>query len=253
VIDLEQLSKGLNFIEFSGYDLDGQSMVSSRIDFQGRIAGNTFEPGRAFIDVTDKMTVQTSYKAILNVSQNGVRFVPATMEVVLATATRTVARIPVIRANKPACKTEVITHTPTPVTFVPPHKSGDGDFTGNGPAVVATAELWSTDGEVKAHLYMSAAEVGGDKTVVEGTRDETLYTVKSGWVIRKVLSATESEVAYTDRDANDDVFEGGNGPVSRWTFMGDNAGIDVGRTRVTANFNPLRIELVQVADCGYPP
>lgn len=133
--------------------------------------------------------------------------------------------------------------------FTPNHTRGDAEYNGHGPEVEASVRLRidSYGQSLVSYTVFRAVETTHDWTTAQGDRSESIYFAPRGTYIRGILSDTQSDYSYTDRDHTADVYRLGSGElVESFRFVGDSSGLDAGRTTgVQAFFNPIYIELCQ--------
>ncbi len=122
--------------------------------------------------------------------------------------------------------------TPESITRqCPTHIGGDREFKGHGPDVTvrATLSIRNSNTEVWVNLYLHAKETRSDWTEAEGSWDKKLWTVDSGFKIKRIESDISSNASYrdTDHDLDRPSVRGGS-LVDRFEVMGDTGGNDVG-------------------------
>lgn len=231
----------LTHVEFYGYDFTAAANLAVFLE----------RTGGTRVNVTDKLDRPTHYAMTLKFGPTGVQLDAASNRFVLEWDNRQISTIAVIQPATPVCQSRLVTLPTTRVTFAPPHTRGNADFSGNGPRVTAMVTLVTTAQEFRARVYMRARETEHDWTTAEGMREFPLFVPDPGWRIERVVGNQVSTHSYTDGDhAMDSFDQGSGGPVRRLDFVGDTRGNEAGtRTQVEATFNPLRVELVQTADC----
>jgi hypothetical protein len=122
-----------------------------------------------------------------------------------------------------------------PVTgfYIPPHiGTGDADFAGNGPDVLARANLTGIGtNRLSVTIFMDAIETQSDFTRARGTSPQFLiYVAPAGQCITSVNRGTFDELRYRDTDHDVDVFGGqvAGSFIQQWRVTGDTAGNEAG-------------------------
>jgi hypothetical protein len=122
-----------------------------------------------------------------------------------------------------------------PVTgfYIPPHiGAGDADFAGNGPDVLARANLTGIGtNRLSVTIFMDAIETQSDFTHAHGTSPQFLiYVAPAGQCITSVNRGTFDELRYRDTDHDVDVFGGqvAGSFIQQWRVTGDTAGNEAG-------------------------
>lgn len=240
-----------DFVELSGYDLDEQD-----IRFLIKGDGETR-------DITSEVAISTQhYTRTIPFGQNAVRIERSDRSIVVATADKIIAEIPIIEPGLPPCGTKTIRgFTPSPMDVMPKNESGDNEFHGNGPEIEVKASLAISESKevVTATISMRADETGGankeDLTKSFDEESAVVYPGEQGWRITSLSSLTidnETLNLFQD-DGHASMQRNGDpsGPVRLWTIFGDVKGLDVGsETRLTVTFQPIDIELEQVDGCS---
>ncbi|MDH4275825.1 MAG: hypothetical protein OEW08_12380 [Gammaproteobacteria bacterium] len=239
-VDRSLVPQRLNKMEFYGYNFDTVGAIKVSLEGAGTKA-----------DVTDKLDKPTHYAMTLKFGANGVQLNDKSQRFIVELNGIPFSTIGVIQPQTPVCKTKVQTIDAGKVTFVPPHTRGDTEFGGHGPNVYSKISLQKTNNALSSTVYMKAVETKSDWTTAEGSKEFPLYTVDPGWRINSIVGTTSTSHNYTDSNHTNDVFNlGAGGPVSRLVYVGDTDGKEAGtRTQVEATFNPIRLELVETADC----
>jgi hypothetical protein len=141
-------------------------------------------------------------------------------------------------------------------SYHPPKIKGDREFGGHV-SINVSVSLFVENNAVKATIYMSAEERANDDSTAQGTSDPiTLYTPEPGWVIRRILSNTESVLPeYRDKDHGVEEFQRpSNEPVEKYWVIGDTSGDDIGYedgdTGVTVDFRDITVEVIQAEGCA---
>jgi hypothetical protein len=156
------------------------------------------------------------------------------------------------------CETENLTVSPIvrSETFHPRKTKGDREFGGHV-SINVSVSLYVENNAVMATIYMSAEERVNDDSTAEGfSNPVTLYTPEPGWVIRRILSNTESVLPeYRDTDHGVDEFiRPSNDPVEMYSVIGDTSGNDIGQeegdTGVTVDFRDISVEVIQAENCA---
>ncbi len=243
-IDRSLVPQRLNNIAFYGYDFD-------RTDIRARLINSNGQR-----DVSASLSKPTHYHMVLNLGGNGVPLTDKSQKVKIFYANTLLSELPVIQPATPVCKTKVITVPGSTITYMPPHTRGDREFDGHGPKVSSSIRLEKkTDGSaVTVRLSMRAVETKSDWSTAEGSKVLTFYTAPSGWKVDSIEGETQFVHSYIDGDHTDDVFNFGAGSlVNRITYRGDHKGKDAGvYTQMEAHFNPVRLQLVETANCVSP-
>jgi hypothetical protein len=240
-VDRSLVPGRLTHVEFYGYDFTAAANLAVFLE----------RAGGSRVNVTSQLDRPTHYAMTLKFGATGVQLDAASSRFVLEWDNRQISTIAVIQPATPVCQSRLITLPTARVTFTPPHTRGNADFSGNGPRVAASVTLVVTPQELRARVYMRARETKHDWTTAEGTREFPLFVPDPGWRIERVVGNQASTHSYTDSDHAIDSFDlGSGGPVRRLEVTGDTRGSEAGtRTQVEVTFNPLRVELVQTADC----
>lgn len=229
-----------NKLEFFGYDFDTIPITVTLHNQSGTV------------DVSNYLDRLTHYHMTLNLGANGVPLTSTSNRITLEWQGKQISSIAIIQPTTPVCRerTEVYARD-TYLSFTPPHTRGDREYKGHGPRVWATAQWAHDEARVSVRLWMKAEETESDWTTAEGDRVETYYTAPPGWRIESVLGSLDSSAYYIDTDHSEDRIGGGpSGPVREFVFRGDRAGDEAGTyTGVDVYFNPLTVELVEVANC----
>ncbi len=147
----------------------------------------------------------------------------------------TVTNVPVLRI-------------PVSGRFIPPKVgTGNNDFEGHGPDIVATATLNVIDSgrRLAIVLCMRAKATPGDLTEVNGCSVPFLiFVAPVGECVRNVSVGTFDEIRYTDDDHADDVLPSviPNTFVSVWNIVGDTNGNEAGtKTGVSIGTNGFSV------------
>ena len=258
-IDRSLVPGRVNRVEFYGYDFD-------RTDIRARLVNSN---GKR--DITTHLSKPTHYHMVLNLGGNGVPLSGKSQKIRVFYGSEMLSELPVIQPATPICKTDVVevggatstsststgsARTENIITYMPPHTRGDKDFYGHGPKVDTSVRLIrKPDGSgVTVRLHMKARETKKDWTTAEGTSEFPFYTPPQGWRVESIEGPTFFHHSYTDNDHTEDVFNfGSGGPVKRITYRGDHKGKDAGvHTQMEVAFNPVRIHLVETANCVSP-
>ncbi len=132
---------------------------------------------------------------------------------------------------------------PTPV-FRPDHIAGDREFAGNGPQVDAWANIYPLGSKIYVNYGVTFQETGG-ATLFEGS--DTGECADAGKEIIEILSDTEGEISFTDRDTTVNVAVGGaSGLIRKARIQGDtNSGIFSGNDDpwIQLYFNPIKVSV----------
>jgi hypothetical protein len=122
-----------------------------------------------------------------------------------------------------------------PVTgvYVPPRVgSGDADFAGHGPNLLADARLNGIgSNRLSVTIFVDATETESDFTHARGTSPQfVIYVAPTGQCIVSVNRGTFDELQYRDTDHDVDVFGGQvvGSFVQQWRAVGDTAGNEAG-------------------------
>jgi len=138
--------------------------------------------------------------------------------------------------------------TPDPIKGkYPPRTRGDGEFFGNGPHVLAKAELYIKENEIWVKLSLTETETRSDWTTFDGTWDEKIWTAPDGNTIKEILSpqSLSSTAEYTDTNDDLDVptVKPPDGPVRSFEIMGDQFGQD--HPFMNVYFNEISVKIKQ--------
>lgn len=122
--------------------------------------------------------------------------------------------------------------------------SGDTEFFGNGPDVEIRGAYKIVDEGVEFSLSMSAQETGSGDTHLYKKTKYMVYQVPKGWKVQSIQSQSQQRYRYIDRDFGVDRQEfGSHSLFKRLDIVGSAFGNDLGKTRVTAVLNPLRLRI----------
>jgi hypothetical protein len=245
-IDRALVPARLNVLEIYGYDFDTTPIT---VLLQST-SGTT--------DVSHILNKPTHYHMTLTLGgSTGVQLDAASQRLILKWSGREISSIAVIQPVTPVCRTQIVQKQPSSFTFVPPHTRGDTEYNGHGPKTYAEVQLVNNGTSVVAKGYMKAEETKDDWTTAEGRWSETVFVPDPGWRVSQLLVGTQSGCAsfsscmtYTDSNHDPDIFAAGNGPVSRFEFVGDTDGDEAGtRTKVTVTYNVLKFEETETGNC----
>ena len=207
-IDMNLPVERRNKLEFYGYDFDMTGIQVLLVD------------GSNQIDVSNKLDQPTHYHMTLNLGSNGVPVSANSMRLILRWNDRDISTIGIIQKSPEICETSFHTFQPATVSYMPPLTRGDKEFDGHGPNVYASVNLINTGNELRAKVYMRAAETRSDYTTGEGSREFVLYTADPGKKIESLVTSTSAAYSYIDNNHDADEFPG-TGPVRKFRFMGD--------------------------------
>jgi hypothetical protein len=116
--------------------------------------------------------------------------------------------------------------------YIPPRITGDADFAGHGPDILARGTLVGVgSNRLWVQIFMDARETTSDFTRARGTSQLFLiYVAPAGQCVRSVSRGTFEEIQYRDTDHAVDDFPGQvtNSFVRDWSFVGDTAGNEAG-------------------------
>jgi hypothetical protein len=245
-IDRSLVPTRLNVLEIYGYDFD-----TTPVSVLHQTTAGT-------VDVSSILNKPTHYHMTLTLGgTTGVQLTDKSQKLILKWSGKEISTIAVIQPVTPVCKVRTNQKQPNGFTFIPPHTVGDSEYNGHGPNVTAYVQLINHGSSVEAKTYMRARETTSDWTTAEGTRSDTVYIPDPGWRVSQILvgnpsgcSAFTSCISYTDTNHDPDIFAGGNGPVSRFEFLGDTDGDEAGtKTKVTVTYNVLKFEETETANC----
>ncbi len=123
-------------------------------------------------------------------------------------------------------------YPPGPIFRPPRVGTGDADFAGHGPDVVADATLIGIGTRnLYVELGMTAVETRSDFTRVSGDSGLVLlYRALAGWCVQGVSHGTFDELRYVDTDHSVDGFTGqiSGSFVQSWEVVGDTSGTEAG-------------------------
>ncbi len=165
--------------------------------------------------------------------------------------------------SPPACQHKTFTYSlASSMEFKPQNNTkGDKDFSGNGPSVVISVNLRpvifsKTKFVFNLEVSMSAIETISDFTTISDSWvQENAFIVQfdSGYEFEDYISRYTDELHYTDYNNDPDTKlpdnSNGLGPVNKFIVVGDTDGNDLGKTKVTIYFNPLKFKIKQVSNC----
>jgi hypothetical protein len=246
-VDRALVPDRLNRLELFGYDFDTLPITVLVEQSNG-----------TQLDVTQALNRPTHYHLTLTLGgPNGLPLTSDSQRLLLKWNNRVISTISVIQPATPVCRTELRAQRPNSLEFIPRHTRGDRDFDGSGPAVNASVQLRNNGSSISATLFMRAVETESDFTTAEGSITEEIILAEPGWRITQLRVGQQggcppltSCFSYTDSNHGRDVFSVGNGPVSRFEFVGDTEGDEAGvQTGVRANFNTIQYEVTQTANC----
>jgi hypothetical protein len=241
-IDRESVPEHIRQVEFYGYDLSSANNLRVFLERSGSNRS----------DVTNKLDRPTHYAMTLKFGASGVQLDNTSERFILEWDGRPISTIAIIQPTTPICREKVLPFTPGKITYTPPRVgSGDSDFKGHGPQVIASVSILIAPTALRARVYMNAKETKSDWTQVSGQEVFPVYNVEPGWRIEGVNGPLFSHYKYTDSDHEKDSFNvGSGGPVKNFAFIGDTKGDEAGSdTQVEVTFNQLAVELVEAANC----
>ena len=242
-IDMALAPNRRNKIEFYGYDFDMSNIEVVHV------------VGNAESNVTGNLDQPTHYHMTLNLGAAGVPLNENSKRLILRWNNRNVSTIAVIQPSPDICETKFDNFRPGNITVIPKHATmpgksrGDKEFDGNGPSMYCSVSLINRDTHIDARIYVTAGETKKDWTYGKEIHTSTIYTADPGFEIEHIVASTYAQMSYTDNDHSPDEFAG-SGPVQKFIFNGDGSGSDIERnTKVTIQFNPLRVQLKETGDC----
>jgi len=240
-VDVSVVSSIVNRVSFYGYD------------FQKADVAVFLVAGVITSDVSRFLHKPSNYLMTLDLGSGGLRFTPASQRLVLRLNDMDVSSVSVLQPTTTVCPTRVVIHVPSPTVFAPPKVGGgDDEFAGGGPKVRVDVHVFAFD-SIRSQIVMLADEVRGDGTEAYGDEWDDLYTPPQGWTVDRLLSADSDAFMYIDADLSDDVFaRGGDGPVDKYVFVGAAEGNDIGKTRVTVFWAPVRLVEMEAGNCVSP-
>ena len=211
------------------------------------------------IDVTSYMTVNTDYTMTVDIPR--IPFGTQSQFLKITSGTDNFFSINITQAPPPICDKRSEDITLTPVILIADHKKhpnasrkGDAEFDGNGPCMKMWVRLYlkNNNTEIWYDAYIKAFECHDDLdhccydyTYGDVTKSGYLKTVNPGWKINRILSSTYCYFEYIDSNTDPET-KTGEAPVLNWQIIGDTGGDDInGDTRVTIEFRPLPVELIQ--------
>jgi hypothetical protein len=129
----------------------------------------------------------------------------------------------------------------------PTHVSGDREYAGHGPEVMASAELsWEYyPVELRLLLTMTQVETRADWSAAFLQTVFPIYHT-SGKIITYVWNAKRSEVNYTDTDHDVDWFYPADNLVEAFAIMGDTSGNDIGNCTADDAYLSVYLEPIWV-------
>jgi hypothetical protein len=230
-----------NLLEFFGFDFDAEPAMQVFL-----------MNGSTLVDVSNHLDRPSHYHMTLNLGSAGVALGPSSQRLVVRWQEADLSSVAILQPFIPACREDVRSFSPSPITLIPPLVRGDPEFSGNGPEVFVRVVLTQTPERIDATITMRAEETESDWTTADGTITRTIYQPPPGWAIQALVGETESAIGYIDSGHDDETLSPA-GPAGTFTIVGDEEGDDVGRhTRVDVAFESLQVELVEVADCVPP-
>jgi hypothetical protein len=245
-IDRSLVPTRLNVLEIYGYDFD-----TTPITVLHQTTGGTK-------DVSNILNKPTHYHMTLTLGgTTGVQLDSTSQRLILKWSGKEISSIAVIQPVTPVCKTQIVQKQPNGFTFIPPHTVGDTEYNGHGPNTYAYVQLINHGSSVESKTYMRAKETTSDWTTAEGTRSDTVFIPDPGWKVTQILVGTQSGcpslsscMTYTDTNHDPDIFSVGNGPASRFEFLGDTDGDEAGtKTKITVTYNVLKFEVMETTNC----
>lgn len=243
----------VNQLELYGYDFDGKTVLDVA-------EGASGDPLRVFlrsssgqeVDVSQYLDRPTHYLFTLNLGGNGVRLNDNSARLMFRWNNSLIGSVAVIQPVTPVCQERIRLFNVGQVTVVPTRQgSGDREFDGNGPRVDISARVFQNGNRIQARLNMVATETKSDWTRGSGSNTVNVGQPDPGFRIDQILTPTFRSLNYTDDDHGTDDFRYGSGDVVQWIkVVGDTGGDDIGSgTQATALFNPVRVHMIQNADC----
>jgi hypothetical protein len=241
-IDKESVPKNVKSLNFYGYDFDFAEGLGVFLENEN---GNRTNVNR-YLDKP------THYAMTLKFGGNGVQLDNKSTRFVLQWQNKTISTIGIIQPQTPVCDSEIKRITLNPITYTPPHTRGDAEFKGHGPDIRTSIEFEVHPKHLDARILMNAKETKSDWTTASGVKlYPSIFVPNPGWKIDKIIGNTASTHNYRDSNTTVDRFQlGSGGPAKELLYVGDTNGKEAGsRTKVTVHFNPVRIMLVQDANC----
>ncbi len=241
IIKLDEEPNNRSQIKFSGYNFDNHSSLKLFL-----------LTGSQLVDVTAHLHRTSNYSMIANLSGSGIILNDNMKEIRLYYSNGNYYSVPIAPRIIPDCQVKLYTHPARDVIdFVPPHKSGDKDFWGNGPEIYTAVTIFIEDNIVKAEILMTAQETKNGDTRAEGRGIFTIYTPEPNWIIQKITTDTFTEHRYIHSTWDPYPVNTGSGElVNRFEFVGDVWGEESGtKTKVRVIFNPIKVELKEIGNC----
>ncbi len=242
-IDMSLSANRRNKIEFYGYDFDMTDIQVIQV------------VGNREVDVSNKLDQPTHYHMTLNLGGTGVALNTNSKRLILRWKNQNISTIGVIQPSPDICETKFKNFTPSNLTVLPIHAAkpgkskGDLEFDGHGPTMSCNVTLINRSNRVDARIVVTASETKSDWTYGKKDQTFTVFNVDPGYVIEKIITPATASQTYTDNDHTLDEF-GGGGPVQKFIFNGDGNGKDIGsNTKVTVQFNVIRLQLKESGDC----
>jgi hypothetical protein len=245
-IDRALVPTRLNLLEIYGYDFDTTPVTVLLQSTTGTR------------DVSNILNKPTHYHMTLTLGgTTGVQLDASSQRLILKWSGREISSIAVIQPVTPVCKTFTVQKQPNGFTYTPPRTVGDSEYNGHGPNTYAYVQLINRGSSVEAKTYLRAKETQSDWTTAEGSRTETVFVPDPGLRVSQILVGTQSGcpsfsscMTYTDSNHSPDIFAMGNGPASRFEFVGDTDGNEAGtRTNITVTYNVLKFEVTETNNC----
>ncbi len=242
-IDMSLPANRRNKIEFYGYDFDMTDIQVVQV------------VGSREVNVSNKLDQPTHYHMTLNLGGTGVALNANSKRLILRWQNRNISTIAVIQPAPDICETKFKNFRPSNLTVIPVHgakpgkSKGDREFDGHGPTMSCTVTLINRGNRVEANIKVTASETKSDWTYGSKNQTFNVFNADPGYIIEKIITPATASQTYTDNDHTLDEF-GGGGPVQKFIFNGDGNGADIGsNTKVTVQFNNIRVQLKESGDC----
>ncbi|MCP4420679.1 MAG: hypothetical protein GY805_29070 [Chloroflexi bacterium] len=231
-------SGNLTSLTIDGYNLDSGNIKVYLIDDQGNRN-----------EVTDDLAIPTHYIMTLNLGSNGIPITPSSdrLEFELPNETRTV------NINQPRSVEQTIIIPPVLSERLCPDKiGGNRDFSGNGPDVTATANLYvKNNTELWIKVTLHAKETKSDWTEAYKEWNWSVWPGTGGARITGFTPIGTSTATYRDNNHQLDTPNiTGSALVQRFDIIGDTDGDDIGNCTLDdvymkVQFNQIEIRYIE--------
>jgi hypothetical protein len=210
-------------------------------------------------EITSFLTVNTDYTMTIDISR--INFGGQSQSLKITSGSNDFFSINITHAQPPICQKRPEDIPLSPVVLIPMHKKhpnaskkGDAEFDDNGPCMKMWVRLFlkNNNTEIWYEAFVKAFEckddlkhICYDYTYGDIIKSGKLKTITPGWKVNRILTNTYTYFEYIDANTNPDT-RLGEAPVLHWIIEGDTGGDDInGDTRVTIEFAPLPVELIQ--------